>query len=169
MDAYNRCTNLGKKSCRYCCHLWSRPKTFQTSHVYAFRNNASFYGEVLLAPCPTPELEDHTLSAVLDSLFDIIAATLHIGDCSSIRHLSTCHAVVTGTHLSWLYCILWGFVITNYSEYVLSICIINTTAFFLICFIPRIIMKGTHHSLHLPLQILCFKSITIVCRVKRYV
>jgi hypothetical protein len=28
------CTNLGgKKSCGYCCHLWSRPRTFQTTHV----------------------------------------------------------------------------------------------------------------------------------------
>jgi len=34
MDAYDRCTNLEKKSCRYSCHLWSRPKTFQTTHVY---------------------------------------------------------------------------------------------------------------------------------------
>ena len=22
-----------KKSCRYCCHLWSRPRTFQTTHT----------------------------------------------------------------------------------------------------------------------------------------
>jgi len=22
-----------KKSCRYRCHLWSRPRTFQTTHV----------------------------------------------------------------------------------------------------------------------------------------
>jgi len=34
MDAYDRCTNLGgKKSCRYCWHLWWRPRTFQTTHV----------------------------------------------------------------------------------------------------------------------------------------
>jgi len=25
-----------KKSCRYCCHLWSRPKTFQTTHIKDF-------------------------------------------------------------------------------------------------------------------------------------
>jgi hypothetical protein len=24
---------LKKKFCRYCCHLWSRPRTFQTTHV----------------------------------------------------------------------------------------------------------------------------------------
>jgi hypothetical protein len=35
----------------------------------------SFYGEALLAHRPTPQLEDHPLSAVCDCLFDIIAAT----------------------------------------------------------------------------------------------
>ena len=37
-----------------------------------------FYGEELLAPCPTPKLEDHPLSAVCDCLLKIFAATLHI-------------------------------------------------------------------------------------------
>jgi hypothetical protein len=37
-----------------------------------------FYGEELLAPRPTPKLEDHPLSAVRDCLFNIFAATLHI-------------------------------------------------------------------------------------------
>jgi hypothetical protein len=34
MDAYDM-YQLGKKkrSCWYCCHLWSRPRTFQTTHV----------------------------------------------------------------------------------------------------------------------------------------
>jgi len=32
-----------------------------------------FYGEELLAPCPTPKLEDHPVSAVRDSLFNIFA------------------------------------------------------------------------------------------------
>jgi hypothetical protein len=48
-----------------------------------FRNNASFYGEELLAPRPNPKLKDHPLSAVGHSLF--------------IRNLRTRHAVVTGT------------------------------------------------------------------------
>jgi len=30
MDTYD---NLGKKSCQYCCHLWLRPRTFQTTHI----------------------------------------------------------------------------------------------------------------------------------------
>jgi hypothetical protein len=40
-----------------------------------FRNIVIFYGEELLAPRPTPKLEDHLLSAVRDCIF---AATLHI-------------------------------------------------------------------------------------------
>jgi hypothetical protein len=40
-----------------------------------FRNRLIFYGEELLAPRPTPKLEDHPLSAVRDCLFNIFAAT----------------------------------------------------------------------------------------------
>jgi hypothetical protein len=43
-----------------------------------FRNKIIFYGEELLAPRPTPKLEDHPLLAVRDCLFNIFAATLHI-------------------------------------------------------------------------------------------
>jgi hypothetical protein len=42
------------------------------------RNKIVFYGEELLAPRPTPKLEDHPLSTVRDCLFNIFAATLHI-------------------------------------------------------------------------------------------
>ena len=48
-----------------------------------FRNKIRFHGEELLAPRPTPKLEDHPLSA------------LH----SSIRNLRARHAVVTGNPL----------------------------------------------------------------------
>jgi hypothetical protein len=65
------------------------------------------FGEDLFAPHPTPKLEYYPLSAVCDCIFNVLTATLHIGSCSSIPNLRTCHAVVTGTHLSWLYCILW--------------------------------------------------------------
>jgi hypothetical protein len=58
-----------------------------------------FHGEEFL-PRLTPKLEDHTLSAVQDCLFNIFAATLHIGGRSSIRNLRMRHAVVTRTHLS---------------------------------------------------------------------
>ena len=36
------------------------------------------YGEKLLAPRPTPKLEGHPLSAILESLFSIFASTLHV-------------------------------------------------------------------------------------------
>jgi hypothetical protein len=42
-----------------------------------FRNKLIFYGEELLAPHPTPMMEDHPLSAVRDCLFNIFAASLH--------------------------------------------------------------------------------------------
>jgi hypothetical protein len=45
--------------------------------MYAFSNKASIYGE-LLAYRPTPKLEGHLLSAVLNCLFNILAATTHI-------------------------------------------------------------------------------------------
>jgi hypothetical protein len=63
-----------------------------------FRNMIRFYGEELLAPRPTTTLEDNHMSAVRDCLFNIFAATLHIGGRSSIRNLRTRHAAVTGTH-----------------------------------------------------------------------
>jgi len=59
-----------------------------------------FHGEALLTPRPTPKLEDQPPSAVRDCLFNIFAATLHIGGCSSICNLRTRRAMVTGTHLS---------------------------------------------------------------------
>ena len=60
----------------------------------------SFYSEELLAPRPTPKLEDHPLLAVRDCLFNTLAAVLHIGGRYSTRNLRTRRAVVTGTRLS---------------------------------------------------------------------
>ena len=60
--------------------------------VWTFRNLIRFYGEELLAPRPTPKLEDHTVSAVRICLFNIFAPTLHIGGRSSIRSLRIRHA-----------------------------------------------------------------------------
>jgi hypothetical protein len=60
----------------------------------------NIYGEELLAPRPNPKLENHTLSAVRDCIFNIFAAILRIGCRSSIRNLRTRHTMVTGTHLS---------------------------------------------------------------------
>ena len=44
-----------------------------------FRNMLRSDGKELLAPRPTPKLEDHPLSAVRDCLFNIFAATSHNG------------------------------------------------------------------------------------------
>jgi hypothetical protein len=63
-----------------------------------FVTKIRFHSQELLAPRPTPKLEDHSLSAVRYWLFNIFAATLHNGGRSSIRNLRTRHAVVTGTH-----------------------------------------------------------------------
>ena len=43
-----------------------------------------FKREGLLAPRPTPQLEDHPLPAVRDRLFNLFAATILIGGRSSI-------------------------------------------------------------------------------------
>jgi hypothetical protein len=48
-------------------------------------------------------LEDYTLSAVRGCLFNLFAATLHMGGRSTIRNLRTRHAVVTGTHIHGVY------------------------------------------------------------------
>ena len=60
-------------------------------------NMIHFYGEEILVLRPNPKLEGHSLSAVRDCLFNIFAATLHIGGRSSIRNLRMRNAVVTGT------------------------------------------------------------------------
>jgi hypothetical protein len=48
-----------------------------------FRNKIIVYGEELLTPRPTPKMEDHSLLAVRDCLFNIFAATLHIWSYTS--------------------------------------------------------------------------------------
>jgi len=67
----------------------------------------SFTVRGLFAPHPTRKLEYHPLLAVRDCLLNIFTATLHIGGHFSIRKLRMCHALMSGTHLSWLHCILW--------------------------------------------------------------
>jgi len=58
------------------------PRSFQRLHpctwpCATFHNKLVFYGEELLAPCPTLNLEDHTLLAVHNCQFNIFAATLN--------------------------------------------------------------------------------------------
>jgi hypothetical protein len=57
------------------------------SFLLAFRNKLIFYSEELLAPRPTPKLEDHPLSAVRDCL------------CQSL-HFNTKHLALNKS-LSW--------------------------------------------------------------------
>jgi len=54
----------------------------------------------LLAPGPTPKLEEQSLSAIRHCLFNTFAATCHIWCRSSNRSLRTRHVVETRTHLS---------------------------------------------------------------------
>ena len=65
------------------------------------RNLVIFYGEELLAPRPTPKLEDHPLSAVRNCLFKVFAATVHIR--RPFLHSQPEDAPCRGdrTHLSW--------------------------------------------------------------------
>jgi len=83
------------------------PRSYQRlspglSYMYYFRNQASFYSDELLSPRPTPKLEDNPFSAVRYCLFNVFAATLHIGGRSSKRNLRTHHAVVTqGIRFHW--------------------------------------------------------------------
>jgi hypothetical protein len=64
------CPSRELRSTKFSVQVWSLKKYFVTSWV--------FHGEELLAPRPTPNLEDHPLSAVRGWLFSIFAGTLHI-------------------------------------------------------------------------------------------
>ena len=44
--------------------------------MYPFRNKDSFQVEDLLARLPTPKLEDHSMSAVCDCLFNILQISI---------------------------------------------------------------------------------------------
>jgi hypothetical protein len=62
-------------------------------------------GGGVLAPRPTPKLEDHPLSAVRDCLFNIFAPNIppYPEAVSSIRNLRTRYAVVTRDPLNMVY------------------------------------------------------------------
>jgi hypothetical protein len=67
--------------------------------LWLFRNTIRVLQWGVVSTSPNPQAGDHPLSAVRDCLFNIFAATLHIGGRSSMRNLRTCHALVKGTHL----------------------------------------------------------------------
>jgi hypothetical protein len=90
MSIFFRLGRLSKESVQVRGPLWP----FVTAYF--------FYGEELLAPRPTPKLEEHPLSAVRDWLFSIFAATLHIWRPSPLsttwgRAMPWWHV----THLTW--------------------------------------------------------------------
>jgi hypothetical protein len=58
---------------RSCQRISPGSRRFETFHDITF-----FNGEGLLAPRPTPKLEDHPLSAASDCLLKIFSALLHI-------------------------------------------------------------------------------------------
>jgi hypothetical protein len=86
-------TNL--MSINLCLGRLSKESVQVRGFLRVFVRSLFFYGE-LLAPRPTPKLEDHLLSAVRDCLFNIFAAALQkLESVSFIRKLRTRHAVVT--------------------------------------------------------------------------
>jgi hypothetical protein len=72
--------------CNLACFLWSNNFGHPPSNhgrpgpslLLNVRNKHIFYGDELLAPCRIPKPEDHPLSAVIDCLFNIFAAALHV-------------------------------------------------------------------------------------------
>jgi hypothetical protein len=61
-----------------------------------FRNKLISYGEELLAPRQTTNMEDHPLSAVRDCLFNIFAAILHIWSRDSVVGVATGYGLDEG-------------------------------------------------------------------------
>ena len=84
------------------CHFsiaWVVPKDQSRPEAnIPVSSEGQFYGEELLAPLTIPMLEYHPSSAVRDCLFNIFAASLHIGGRPSTRNLRTRHIEMTGTH-----------------------------------------------------------------------
>ena len=140
-------------------------------HQFIFHNMLFFMVRNCSHLTQPPSWRTIFFSSVRNCLFNIFAAPLHIGGHSFTCNLRTCHAVVTGNDLSWLYCILWWiyynkwfkrWIVSMYDKHYCSL------SSWYVSFLGSS-RKVTYHASHLELQILCFNSITIVCKVKRYV
>jgi hypothetical protein len=88
--------------------------------LWHFVTNLFFYGEELLAPCPAPKLEDHSLPAVRNCFFNIFTATLHIWKPSPPSATWGCTMLWwQGTHLNlknWKKHFVLGCLLTVHSE-----------------------------------------------------
>jgi hypothetical protein len=74
---------------------FSRESVQVRSSLMTFVRNYFFYGEGLLAPRPTPKLEDYSLfSAAAYSIYSQLPSIA--GGRYSIHNPRTCHAMVTG-------------------------------------------------------------------------
>ena len=71
-------------------------------HMYLFRNKASFWGEELLAHHPTLQTGVSNLVSCLRLLIQYIRSYPPFGGRSSICNVRMHHAMVTGTHLTWI-------------------------------------------------------------------
>jgi hypothetical protein len=69
---------------------------------FVFRNKLIFYGGGLIAPRPPPNWRTTScrLSVAVYSIYSQLTSIA--GGRSSVRNLSTRHAVGTGTHLTWI-------------------------------------------------------------------
>jgi hypothetical protein len=90
-----------------------------------FRNTVRFYSEELLAPCPSPKLEDHNLSAFRDCLLKIPSISR---GRSSTRNLKTRHTVVTVTDLSWDILMSWVKYKESHGRNLQSIALVTVTS-----------------------------------------
>jgi hypothetical protein len=75
-----------------------------------FCNMLRFYGEELLAPCPTTRLEDHYQLAAHNFLFSILTANEYL-EAVCIHKLKRCHTMVMGPLIMdvvtvWLYTLM---------------------------------------------------------------
>ena len=104
--------------------VWGNSLYFITWYV--------FYGEELFTPHPTRKLEYYPLLAVCNCSLNIFTATVHIRGCSSICNWGLAMPWWQGpTYLGYI-AHYDGFILTNDSEDVLSVCIISNTACFLL-------------------------------------
>jgi len=120
-------------------------------HPIIFCNVIRFYSEQFFESHPNPSWSTahcqlyataYSIYSQLPSILGAVSPTANWG-CAML-------CCQTPFYFGYIAYYDW-FIVTNHSEDVLSACIISTAAYFLLFFIPRIIMKG--HISHLALAI----------------